>query len=128
MSIDFSQTLLLLGILLAGAAALSGWMRASILSVSVLAVGAGIGLAAFDVVSVDPGSQLVEHVVELALIVTLFSDGLVVERELLAKHWGPAARALVLAMPLTLLLLALWALVVFPSLSVTECFLLGAVL
>jgi NhaP-type Na+/H+ or K+/H+ antiporter len=89
---------------------------------------AGIVLAAFDVVSVNPKSDLVKHVVELALIVTLFSDGLFVERELLARHWGPAARALVLAMPLTLGLLAVFALLVFPSLTVAEAFLLAAVL
>jgi sodium/hydrogen antiporter len=128
MNLDFPETLLLLGALLACAAALSGWLRASVLSISVLAVAAGIVMAAFDVVSVDPTSKLVEHIVELALIVTLFADGLLVERELLARHWGPAARALVLAMPLTLLLLAALALVVFPTLTVAECFLLAAVL
>jgi NhaP-type Na+/H+ or K+/H+ antiporter len=128
MNLDFSQSLLLLGILLACAAALSGWMRASVLSISVLAVLAGIVLAAFDVVSVNPTSDLVKHIVELALIVTLFSDGLFTERELLARHWGPPARALVLAMPLTLALLAGSALLLFPSLTVSECFLLAAVL
>ncbi len=128
MNLDFSQSLLLLGILLACAAALSGWMRASVLSISVLAVLAGIVLAAFDVVSVNPTSDLVKHIVELALIVTLFSDGLFTERELLARHWGPPARALALAMPLTLALLAGSALLLFPSLTVAECFLLAAVL
>jgi NhaP-type Na+/H+ or K+/H+ antiporter len=127
-NLGFSESLLLLGALLAGAAALSGWLRASVLSISVLAVAAGIAAAAFDVVSVDPESTLVKHIVELALIVTLFADGLLVERELLARHWGPAARALVLAMPLTLLLLAVFALLVFDSLTVAECFLLAAVL
>ena len=117
MNLDFSQTLLVLGSLLACAAALSGWMRVSVLSISVLAVLAGVVLAAFDVVSVDPTSNLVKHIVELALIVTLFSDGLFTERELLARHWGPPARALVLAMPITLALLAAFALVAFPSLA-----------
>jgi sodium/hydrogen antiporter len=128
MNLDFPEALLLLGSLLACVAALSGWLRASVLSISVLAVVAGIVLAAFDVVSVDATSNLVKHIVELALIVTLFSDGLFVERELLARHWGPPARALVLAMPLTLALLAAFALVAFPSLTVAECFLLAAVL
>ena len=58
MNLDFSQALLLLGALLACAAALSGWLRASVLSISVLAVAAGIALAAFDVVSVDPDLDL----------------------------------------------------------------------
>jgi NhaP-type Na+/H+ or K+/H+ antiporter len=128
MSLDFSQALLLLGILLALAGALSGWLRASVLSISVLSVAAGIALAAFDVVSVNPTSALVRHIVELALILTLFSDGLLVERELLARHWGPAARALVLAMPLTLAMLAGLAVFAFPALTVAECFLLAAVL
>jgi NhaP-type Na+/H+ or K+/H+ antiporter len=128
MNLDFSQSLLLLGGLLACAAALSGWLRASVLSMSVLAVVAGLVLASFDVVSVDPESDVVKHIVELALIVTLFSDGLFVERELLARHWGPPARALVLAMPITLALLAVFALAVFPALTVAECFLLAAVL
>jgi NhaP-type Na+/H+ or K+/H+ antiporter len=128
MNLDFAQALLVLGVLLACAAALSGWMRASVLSISVLAVVAGVVLAAFDVVSVDPESNLVKHVVELALIVTLFSDGLLTERELLARHWGPPARALVLAMPITLALLAVFALAAFPALAVAEAFLLAAVL
>src|SRR2546430_2046217 len=59
MNLDFAQALLLLGGLLAVAAALSGWLNASILSISVLAVVAGIVLAAFDVVSVEPGSSSV---------------------------------------------------------------------
>src|SRR5688500_6199639 len=109
MSLGFSEALLLPGVMLALAAALSGWLRASVLNVSVLAVVAGIALATLDVVSVDTRSDLVEHVIELALILTLFADGLLVERELLGRHWGPAARALIFAMPVTMGLLALCA-------------------
>ena len=69
-----------------------------------------------------------KHVVELALILTLFSDGLLVERELLGRHWGPAARALVLAMPVTLVAARASRRVLFPPLTVAECFLLAAVL
>jgi NhaP-type Na+/H+ or K+/H+ antiporter len=128
MSFGFSEALLLLGAMLAMAAALSGWLRASVLNVSVLAVAAGIALAGLDVVSVNPGSDLVEHVIELALLLTLFADGLLVERELLGRHWGPAARALILALPLTMGLLAVCAKLLFPQLDWAECFLLGAVL
>ena len=32
------------------------------------------------------------ELIELALILTLIADGLVVDRELLARHWGPPAR------------------------------------
>ena len=128
MSLDFSESLLVLGALVAAAAALSGLFRGSILNASVLAVAAGVGLAAVDVVSVDSGSDTVRHAIELALILTLFSDGLVVERELLGKHWGPPARALIIAMPITMGLIALCARALFPDLDWAECFLLGAVL
>src|SRR3954447_11957526 len=128
MNLSFSEAVLVLGLLLAVIAAFSGWLRASILSASVLSVSAGLLLGGLGLVDVDPDSELLLDVVEAALIVTLFSDGLFVDRELLQHHWGPAARALVIAMPLTLVLLGAGALVAFPALTVAECFLLGAVL
>jgi NhaP-type Na+/H+ or K+/H+ antiporter len=79
-------------------------------------------------VTVESDSEIVKHSIELALILTLFADGLLVERELLGRHWGPAARALIVAMPVTMGLLAVLAKLLFPDLSWAECFLLGAVL
>jgi NhaP-type Na+/H+ or K+/H+ antiporter len=128
MNVGFGDALLIVGLLLTVAAALSGLMRGTVLSISVLAVAAGIVLAATDAISIDAGDQAVVHLVELALIVTLFSDGLYVERELLRMHWGPAARAIVVAMPITLGLLSVFAYLVFGDLSWSEAFLLGAVL
>ena len=128
MDLSFGEALLIVGLLLACAAALSGVMRGTVLSISVLSVGLGIGLAAADVVSVDPSAQEVLLLVELALVLTLFSDGLVVENELLRLHWSPPVRALALAMPITLGLLALGAKLLFPELSWAEAALLGAVL
>jgi NhaP-type Na+/H+ or K+/H+ antiporter len=126
--IGFGTALLIAGALLAVAAGLSGVMRGTVLSISVLSVSAGILFALTDVISVDANSETTIILVELALIVTLFSDGLFVERELLRHHWGPAARALVVAMPLTLVSLALCAKLLFTELSWAEAFLLGAVL
>jgi NhaP-type Na+/H+ or K+/H+ antiporter len=126
--ISFELALLVIGALLLAAAALSGWLRGTVLSISVLSVGAGIVLAQFDVVEVDPTAKSVLYVVELALVLTLFADGLLVEDELLREHWTPAALALVVAMPLTLLLVALAAKGLFPTLSWQEALLLGAVL
>jgi sodium/hydrogen antiporter len=126
--ISFSLALLVVGGLLLAAAALSGWLRGTILSISVLSVGAGIVLAELDVITVDPRAHTVLYVIELALILTLFSDGLVVENELLVSHWTPTALALVIAMPITMVLLALAAKGLFPVLSWQEAFLLGAVL
>ncbi|HEY7561828.1 MAG TPA: sodium:proton antiporter [Gaiellaceae bacterium] len=128
MEISFAEALLVLGLLLSIAAALSGWLRGTVLSISVLSVVSGVGLALIGLADADPGSEFVLILVELALILTLFSDGLFVESELLRKHWGPPARALVIAMPLTLVLLALAAKVLFPDLTWPEAFLLGAVL
>jgi NhaP-type Na+/H+ or K+/H+ antiporter len=128
MDIGFGAAMLIIGALVALTAALSGLMHGTVLSASVLSVLLGVVLAELDVVSVDVGDEGIVELVELALILTLVSDGLVVERELLGRHWGPPARALVIAMPITLCLLALAAKLLFSDLSWAEAFLLGAVL
>jgi NhaP-type Na+/H+ or K+/H+ antiporter len=126
--ISFAEALLLFGGLLAIVAALSGVMKGTVLSASVLSVAFGFGLAVAGVVHVDARDEAVVQLVELALVLTLFSDGMFVERELLRRHWGPTARALIIAMPITMGLLALAAKILFPDLSWAEAFLLGAVL
>jgi sodium/hydrogen antiporter len=126
--VSFELALLVVGALLLVAAALSGWLKGTVLSISVLSVAAGIALAGLDVVSVNPEAKNVLYLVELALVLTLFADGLLVEDELLRAHWTPAALALVVAMPLTLVLVALAAKGLFPVLSWQEALLLGAVL
>lgn len=128
MDIGFSEALLVFGALLAVVAALSGVMKGTVLSASVLSVALGFGLAAAGVVEVDATDKAIVELVELALILTLFSDGMFVERELLRSHWGPVARALTIAMPITMALLALAARALFPDLTWAEAFLLAAVL
>src|SRR2546430_4524686 len=128
MEIGFADALLIVGGLLAVAAALSGVMRGTVLSISVLSVALGVVLAETGVVSVDARDPAIVNLIELALILTLFSDGLFVERELLRVHWGPVTRAIVLAMPITLVLLGLMAAAIFPGLTWSEAFLLAAVL
>ncbi len=128
MDIGFDQALIIFGLLLVTLTALSGWLNAAVLSASVLAVGSGAGLAWAGVVSVSQDSAALVGVVEIALILTLFSDGMEVERELLRSHWRPSLRALVIAMPITLVLLALGAHTLFPDLSWAEAALLGAIL
>jgi sodium/hydrogen antiporter len=103
-------------------------MRGTVLSISVLAVTVGLGLAAADLISVHTSDPGVVEMIELALILTLFSDGMFVERELLGRHWGPPARALAVAMPITMVLLALGAHTLFADLTWAEAFLLAAVL
>jgi sodium/hydrogen antiporter len=126
--ISFTQALLLFGGLLAAVAALSGLMKGTVLSASVLSVAFGIVLAAGGVVHVDATDPAIVELIELALVLTLFSDGMFVERELLGRHWSPVARALTIAMPITMALLALAAKALFPGLSWAEAFLLGSVL
>jgi NhaP-type Na+/H+ or K+/H+ antiporter len=128
MDIGFGEAVLLFGGLLAVVAALSGLMRGTVLSASVLSVAFGIALAAVGVVEVDATSQSIIELIELALILTLFTDGMFVERELLLRHWSPVARSLVIAMPITIGLLGLAAKALFPELSWAEAFLLGSVL
>jgi NhaP-type Na+/H+ or K+/H+ antiporter len=128
MSLDFAQSLLVFGGLLAVVAALSGVIKGTVLSASVLSVALGFGLAVAGVVEVDVSDKAIVELVELALILTLFSDGMFVERELLRRHWGPVARALVIAMPITMGLLGLAAKLLFPDLTWAEAFLLAAVL
>jgi sodium/hydrogen antiporter len=126
--ISFGEALLLFGGLLAVVAALSGVMKGTVLSASVLSVALGMALAGAGVVHVDATDKAIVELIELALILTLFSDGMFVERELLRRHWSPVARALVIAMPITMVLLALAAKALFPDLGWAEAFLLGAVL
>ena len=128
MDISFAEGLLLFGGLLAVVAALSGVMKGTVLSASVLSVALGFGLAVAGVVHVDATDEAIVELVELALVLTLFSDGMFVERELLRRHWGPTARALIIAMPITMGLLALAAKGLFPDLTWAEAFLLAAVL
>ncbi len=89
MGIGFGDAVLIFGGLLTVVAALSGVMKGTVLSASVLSVALGIALAAFGVVDVDPTSESIVELVELALILTLFSDGMFVERELLQPALEP---------------------------------------
>src|ERR1044072_1528484 len=104
MDIGFGEAVLLFGGLLAVVAALSGLMHGTVLSALVLSVALGVVLAPFGVVHVDATDGAIVELIELALILTLFSDGMFVERELLRRHWSPVARSLIVAMPITMVL------------------------
>jgi len=118
-----------LGGLLVLGALLSGLARRSMLSLAALFVLAGfiLGRGATDVLQFRASSGLVTDLANVALIVILFRDGLEVEGELLQSHWHLPARKLVIAMPITAVVVALlthW----LVGLSWTESFLLGALL
>ena len=96
-----------------------------------LALGAiaACGLWALGLESLDPvrGSSLLEHVTELAILVAVFGTGLRLHRAFELRHWGHVAKLLLLVMPLTIALVALfgvWAL----GLSLGASIVLGSAL
>jgi NhaP-type Na+/H+ or K+/H+ antiporter len=125
----FDDAVLVLGALLMVGALASGLARRSFLSLTALFVLAGfvLGHGGLGVLELDASSPFVRDLAVVALIVILFRDGLEVEAEMLQTAWRLPLRKLVLAMPLTAVIVALTARAL-TSLSWTECFLLGALL
>ena len=96
------------------------------IAVSVL-VGFLLGAGGLGVVDLHPGSGGVSALATIALVVILFRDGVEVELEMLRRAWHLPLRKLVLAMPITCVLVAC-ATKVLTDLGWTESFLLGALL
>jgi sodium/hydrogen antiporter len=117
------------GALLVAGALISGLARRSFLSLTAAYVGAGflLGEGGLEVLELDPTGQFVQGLAVVALIVILFRDGLEVEEEMLQEAWHLPLRKLVLAMPLTCVLVAL-ATHALTDLGWTESFLVGALL
>jgi sodium/hydrogen antiporter len=131
-AVDLAQledTLLVLGLLLMLGALLSGIARRSFLSLTVVFVVAGflLGQGGLEVLEFEAESPFVGALATTALIVILFRDGLEVEAELLRTAWHLPFRKLVLAMPLTAVLVAVCT-HALTNLNWTESFLLGALL
>jgi len=72
-------------------------------------------------------AAVVEHIAEVALIFALFSSGLKLDRRLRWREWSSVTRLLLLAMPLTMAGIALYASTVM-GLSLGAALLLGAIL
>ena len=83
----------------------------------------------FDVRWLDPlgDAKVVEHVAEVALIFALFSSGLKLDRRLRWREWGSVARLLLIAMPLTMAGVALFASQAM-GLTLGAALLMGAIL
>jgi sodium/hydrogen antiporter len=126
---DFNTTVLVFAALLVLGALLSGVAHRSFLSLTALfvLVGFALGDGGLQVIHFDARGAFVADLAVVALIVILFRDGLEVEREMLQKAWHLPLRKLVLAMPITCVLIALVAHAV-TSLSWAQSFLLGALL
>jgi sodium/hydrogen antiporter len=125
----FDVVVLVFGAVLIGSALLSGIARKSALSLTALfvLVGFALGAGGLNVLHFDARSPFVADLAVVALIVILFRDGLEVEAEMLQSHWRLPLRKLVLAMPLTAVIVAVGA-HTLTSLTWTESFLLGALL
>src|SRR3954447_23692003 len=95
--------LTVLGALLVFGALVSGIARRSFLSLTAAFVLAGfvLGEGGLGVLDFDPRGEFVHDLAIVALIVILFRDGLEVEAEMLQKAWRLPLRKLVVAMPLT---------------------------
>ncbi len=125
----FETSLLVFGALLLAGALVSGLERRSFVSLTSLFVLVGflLGPGVTGALRFDARSPFVSELATVALIVILFRDGLEVEGEMLQHHWALPLRKLVLAMPLTAVIVALAARALV-GLSWTESFLLGALL
>ena len=127
--VGFDEVTLLLGVLLMAGALASGLVNRSFLSLTAGFVLAGflLGRGGLGVLEVDPRGEFVHDLALVALIVILFRDGLEVEAEMLQKAWRLPLRKLVVAMPLTCVIVALAA-HALTDLGWAESFLVGALL
>ena len=126
---EFEVAALVFGALLIGGALASGLVHRSFLSMTAVFVVAGfvLGDGGLEVLEFEAESGFVVQLATVALIVILFRDGIEVEAEMLQREWRLPARKLILAMPITCVLIALVA-HALTDLSWTESFLLGALL
>ena len=125
----FEVAALALGGLLVLGALLSGLARRTFVSLTAVFVIAGfiLGDGVTGALHFSPRSPFVSELATVALVVILFRDGLEVDGELLQSHWHLPFRKLVLAMPLTAVIVAAGT-KLLTGLSWTESFLVGALL
>jgi len=126
---DFETAAALFGGMLMLGAFVSGVAHRSFLALTPVFVilGLVLGDGGLGVLEFDAGSGFVEILAITALVVILFRDGLEVEEEMLRKAWRLPVRKLVVAMPITALIVAVTAKALV-DLTWTEAFLLGALL
>src|SRR4051794_18058405 len=108
-------------------ALVSGLAQRSFLSLTALFVIAGFVLGNTGALDIDPRSEFVHDLAVVALIVILFRDGLEVEAEMLQREWRLPLRKLIVAMPLTCVIVAFSARYVL-GFGWTASFLLGSLL
>ena len=126
---DFETAAALFGAVLMLGAVVSGVADRSFLALTPVFVilGLVLGKGGLGILELDAGSGFVEILAITALVVILFRDGLEVEEEMLRTAWDLPLRKLVVAMPITCVIVALTAKALV-DVSWTEAFLLGALL
>jgi sodium/hydrogen antiporter len=126
---SFETAAAVLGALLVGGALLSGIAGRSFLSLTAIFVLVGflLGSDGLDVLKIDARSSFVRDLAITALVLILFRDGLEADTEMLQRAWHLPLRKLVLAMPITAVIIAVAAKVLI-GLTWTEAFLVGALL
>ncbi|OLZ58090.1 cation:proton antiporter [Amycolatopsis keratiniphila] len=117
------------GVVLLVSVSLSGVAARTILSTALLflAAGALIGEGGFGLVSLQPADPLIEVLADVALFTVLFTDGQRANLQALREEWRLSGRALGLAMPLTMVGIAVPAHFLV-GLDWPTAFLLGAIL
>jgi NhaP-type Na+/H+ or K+/H+ antiporter len=128
--IEFLEApLAVFGVLLAVGALISGLAGRTFLSLAAAFVVAGflLGEGGAGALEFDPTSGFVQGLAVVALVLVLFRDGLNVDQHLLQHAWHLPLRKLVLAMPLTAVLVALVT-HALTDLGWAESFLVGALL
>jgi len=93
---------LVFSVALLAAVLISELARNSVLSTAVLFIVVGMGARAMGWIDVGSGAPLVEHGADVALVATLFTDGLKLDFEKLRANWSLATRALAIGLPLTI--------------------------
>lgn len=90
--------------------------------------GFAVGAGGLDVADIDPGHSAIHVVAELTLILVLFTDASRIDLRALKRDHNLPARMLLIGLPLTVVAGAVFALSMFPALSLWEAVLLAALL
>ncbi len=121
-----ASTGLVLALLVLGWTLIAGRVEPWGLSGPMVFLAAGALLAQLDIVNLDVGSETLMVIVELALVLSLFSDASTAElRELRGQHAWPG-RMLLIGLPLSIAVGAAVAMGVLPALSWPTAVLLAA--
>src|SRR5215213_8681835 len=126
---DFETAAALFGGMLMLGAVVSGVADRFILALTpvFVVIGLVLGDGGLGILEFQAGSGFVEILAITALVVILFRDGLEVEEEMLRTAWRMPVRKLVVAMPITAVIVAVTTKALV-DVTWTEAFLLGALL